>query len=124
MKQFRAVVPDLRPLLEWLHTSLKKERHEILKIRQVELVVEEVFMNIVRHAYQNRGGSVELSIEKRGDGVEITFIDQGIPFDPRSYRLEKREEEGGMGIPLILRFAGDLTYRRERDKNILTVFFH
>ena len=55
----------------------------------------------------------------------ITFVDQGIPFDPLSRKdpdtslgLEEREI-GGLGIFLVRKTMDDVSYQYRDGKNIL-----
>ena len=73
---------------------------------QIELAVEEIFVNIAHYAYAPEQGAATVRVEIREDPitVEITFIDYGIPYDPLakadpdvSLTAEQREI-GGLGI--------------------------
>lgn len=97
---------------------------------KIELVVEEVLTNVVKYAYNHRGGEAEVACFMRPDGCFcLQLTDWGPEFDPlkqappdTSAPLEEREI-GGLGIHLVRKMAHHLEYRREDGKNILTVCF-
>ncbi len=59
--------------------------------------------------------------------VEITFIDQGKPYDPLAksdpdVTLSAEERQiGGLGIYMVKKSMDDVRYRYERGRNILTI---
>ena len=99
------------------------------RLNELDLLVEEVFMNIARHAYpQGAPGvaSVTYFVATPGELV-VEFSDQGIEFnplvaDPPDLALELDERQpGGLGIFLLEEFADSLSYRREEGWNHLTL---
>jgi len=83
---------------------------------QVELVFEEIVANILRHG--SPGGAtlaVRVELDVRDDRVLLTFVDNGVPFDPCSHPprvLATALEAGGLGLGLVRRAASHLDYRR------------
>ena len=56
---------------------------------QLELVVEELFVNLCSYSYEDEGEVViQYSVEENPLRIIIRFIDNGIPFNP----LEKEEK--------------------------------
>jgi serine/threonine-protein kinase RsbW len=99
------------------------------KIPRVELAVEEALVNVVRYAYEGQAGDVEL----RGGIADdqrfvIEIMDSGTPFDvctlpePDIHCSIRDRKMGGLGVFLIQRMVDELLYRREGDKNVLTMF--
>ncbi|MBR1736867.1 MAG: ATP-binding protein [Firmicutes bacterium] len=97
---------------------------------QIELVVEEIFVNIAHYAYEGKGdGKAWVNCEFDEDKrlLEIIFEDKGIPFNP----LEKEDpdvtasaeerEIGGLGIFLTKKLMDEVKYEYKDDCNILTV---
>ena len=97
---------------------------------QMDLVVEELFVNISHYAYGKEGGSVIIfaEVDESLRRVRIKFCDSGIPFDP----LESKEPDtslsaekrglGGLGIFLSKKYMDRLDYERKDGMNILTAF--
>ena len=98
------------------------------RVRKIELVVEEVLMNICRHAYSDAPGEIEIRCMHADPGqLLVEFIDSGKPFNiltspipELAVDLDERQV-GGLGIPLIRAMMDRITYRREGDRNVLRV---
>ena len=95
----------------------------------VELVFEEVVANVVCHGTMpNRRTTLSLEVALEDDAVRLTFLDDGVPFDPRerpdptpAVDLE-HAEAGGRGLMLIRSVARTLEYARTPEgRNRLTV---
>ena len=96
---------------------------------QIELAIEEIFVNIASYAYKPVDGEAEVRCEILQDPlrVVIQFLDGGKPYDPLAKEdadtspeaLEERE--GGLGILLVKRTMDDVRYVYENGKNILTI---
>ena len=98
-----------------------------LEIRnQIGIVVDEVFSNISRYAYSRPAGGVAVRIAVDGN-ITIEFEDSGVAFNPLdrnepdvSLPAEEREF-GGLGIFIVRNIMDLIEYRREGNKNILTM---
>lgn len=96
---------------------------------QIELAIEEIFVNIASYAYQPKDGDAEVRCEVLEDPlrVVIQFLDGGTPFDPLARgEVDLSPEafmrrEGGLGIFLVKESMDDVQYAYEDGKNILTV---
>jgi len=97
------------------------------KVRnQIAMAVDEVFSNIARYAYcPKRGGAkVRIAVD---DDITVEFEDSGVPYNPlfaeapdTSLSAEEREV-GGLGIFMVKNIMDSVEYRRDGNKNILTV---
>jgi anti-sigma regulatory factor (Ser/Thr protein kinase) len=92
--------------------------------RQALLACDEALTNIVSYSGAN---ILEFCCTTNGEGLSVTFSDNGIPFDPTAAILEEKDFEyldgGGMGLNLIRQSTASLHYERRGDRNILTLFF-
>lgn len=122
-----ASLESLGPVTEFVRTGAGEARLPELQIGQLELLIEEIFVNICRYSYPGEtDGSVTVSytVPKTGE-LTVEVEDQGIEFDPLAapdpdlgLSLEKRPV-GGLGILLLKTFAGSISYRREHGWNRL-----
>ena len=96
---------------------------------QIDLVVEELFVNIVNYAYPDSMGMVQVECKLSGDAsqVIIQFKDQGIEFNPLAKkeinvhdRFERRPV-GGLGIYLAKKYTNSIEYERTDGSNVLTI---
>ncbi|MGO4906891.1 ATP-binding protein [Pseudorhodobacter sp. W20_MBD10_FR17] len=93
-----------------------------------EIVLAEVFNNIVEHAYAGQAGSISVSLCDLGMGVEVVVTDQGHAFPQEQLPQGKLPPidasqdlpEGGFGWYLIRTLVQDLTYRRSQSTNHLS----
>lgn len=103
---------------------------------RLELVVEEVFVNIINHAHPRHRPEVEVtcSLERINSAPNGSFCvalrDWGPPFNPVDQQqpgLELSVEDrpiGGLGIHLVKQMADRCEYRRETDSNLFTTCFY
>ena len=109
-------------VLEQLDCPLKAQM-------QLDVAVEELFVNIASYAYAPGTAPAALRVDVEADGrvVAVTFVDQGVPYDPLAkpdpdITLSAEERQpGGLGIFMVKRSMDDMAYRREGDSNVLTI---
>ncbi len=90
------------------------------------LVLEELGLNIINHAYGGERSEFEMIITSEDSSLTLELIDSGPPFNPLhdapTPDLEASIEDrpiGGLGIHLVKTMMDELEYRREHDKNHL-----
>jgi serine/threonine-protein kinase RsbW len=91
---------------------------------QINMVVDELFTNIVSYAYPDKGKhDIEVNIAVDRKHLIVEFVDEGIEFNPLEYKepdicesLQKRQE-GGLGIHFCKKMMVDFTYERRDGKN-------
>lgn len=96
---------------------------------QIDIAVEELFVNIAHYAYKPKTGpaTVRVDVEKAPLAVTITFIDHGIPYDPLAkadpdVTLSAAEREiGGLGIFMVKKSMDDIEYEYRDGQNILKI---
>ena len=122
-KQALSLKPELSSLSE-LRKEVLKNAEESPNAKKIILACEEVFVNIVNYSNATHA---EIMFKKKNGGLTIEFSDDGVLFNPLSSELESHEfedfENGGMGIGLVKQIARNIEYRRENNKNILTLDF-
>ena len=124
-----AKVNNLSKVLDFINDELSEAGCSIRDAMQIDVAVEELFVNISLYAYPSGSGSATISISVLDDPktAEITLIDSGVPFDP----LEKEEpdislnakerEIGGLGIYMVRKTMDELTYENSDGLNITTI---
>jgi len=115
-----AVIAFVTEQLEAVDCSMKAQM-------QIEVAVEELFVNIAHYAYAPNTGSATIRTEITADTAEITFIDSGVPYDPLAkpdpdVTLSAKERQiGGLGIYMVKKSMDDMRYEYRDGKNILTI---
>ena len=133
MSFFQIILPaninHLSDIIEDLSRWMEQQGVMRDRIVRVQLAVEEALVNVIRYAYQGKEGEVELQGEIADDQrLVIKILDNGTPFDvctvPHSdISCGIRDRKiGGLGIYLIHKMVDELCYRREGDRNVLTMF--
>ena len=117
-------IPLIRKHMEELELQWKIPDSEM---RQVVVIVEELFSNIIRFAYRDELEHViEIRLTVTGDRMVIRILDDGIPFNPLEYNPGPSidpagADTGGMGLTLVRTFSDAIDYRREVGKNCLEI---
>lgn len=122
LEKIPEVTAFVNSLLDELGCSMKAQV-------QIDVAIDEIFSNIARYAYKGKKGSATVRIEKEKDpaAVLITFIDNGIPYNPLAQKdpdITLAAEErpiGGLGIFVVKKTMDDLQYAHRNGQNILRI---
>jgi len=94
----------------------------------MELVIEEVLVNIVKYAYAGREpGDMTIICSEDEEHLILDVEDSGVPFDlltaaePDVTAGVEERPIGGLGIYLIKKLTDEVRYRRDGDRNRLTL---
>ncbi len=96
---------------------------------QINIAIDELFGNIAHYAYHPKVGDATVRVEVIQEplSVVITFIDQGVPFDPLKNEdpdtgLSAEERGiGGLGIFMVKKSMDEISYAYRDGKNILSI---
>jgi len=117
-------IPTIRKDLAKLQSEWKIPDSEM---RQIGVMIEEIFSNIIRYAYTDSiEHQVHISLKKSNDNILIKIIDDGIPFNPLEHHTETLSDpaasvDRGMGLTLIKTFSNSISYERVDDHNHLQI---
>ena len=97
---------------------------------RIELVLEELLVNQVQHAYGSGEGDSEVVCFCRAPGYFcLEVVDEAAPFDPLGHAspdltLAPGDRPiGGLGIHMVRSLADEVSYRREAGRNVTTACF-
>jgi anti-sigma regulatory factor (Ser/Thr protein kinase) len=97
-------------------------------IFRVNLVLEELGLNIMNYGHDEGLHEFEITLTSEADVLRIEVTDDGRPFDPLNEAPEADldasvddRQVGGLGIYLVRTMVDEMSYRREQDKNHLTL---
>ncbi len=91
------------------------------------LGVQEALTNILKHGYQGELGPIFLELRQDGEHFVIELQDEAAAFDPTEIGNGPNTEnasmlpEGGYGIQIIRAVMDGVGYRREGNRNFLTL---
>lgn len=91
---------------------------------RVELVIEELFTNTVRHGYgEDCDCPIWIAASTGEESLSITYQDAAPPYNPLSRPINTSPFAiGGLGVTLIEKFARP-HYLHENGRNTLTLTF-
>jgi anti-sigma regulatory factor (Ser/Thr protein kinase) len=120
---------ELTHVLQVVNVFLEPRELQSKLIYAVNLILEEILMNIVKYGYDDEEShAIEVQIEVEQEEVALTVIDDGKEFNPltiprpdHSKSAMDRLEEG-LGLQFVRHMRNAMEYRREKDKNILTIW--
>lgn len=124
-----AQTENLDEVLAFVDEQLEKVGCSMKIQMQIDLAVEEIFVNISHYAYSPEIGMANINVEVTQNplSVSLTFVDQGVPYDP----LEKVDPDttlsaeerdiGGLGIFMVKKNMDDVCYEYKDGQNILSL---
>ena len=124
-----AKLENLEKLIEFAVSAAKQEGYDGEALSEIRLASEEALVNVINYAYPDKDGKIDVAVkpDPSKGGVNIEISDSGIPFNPLSLPapdtklpIEQRKI-GGLGIFMIRKVMNDVKYRRDNDRNILTL---
>ena len=114
-------------IVELVGTEASRAGLATLRIERLQVAVEEAVVNVATHAYGGNAGDIRIRIRQEDGRFLVEVEDDGPAFDsllaspPDTAQALEERRAGGLGIMLIRRFTDDLRYRREQNRNILTL---
>ena len=124
-----ALTDNLDSVLAFVDEQLEATECSMKIQMQIDLAVEEIFVNIANYAYDPETGPATVRVDVAPDGtvVTITFVDNGVPYDPLAKAdpditlPAEQREIGGLGIFLVKKNMDDVSYEYVNGSNILTL---
>ena len=115
-------------MAEFVDAACEAVGFDMSTTMQMNLAIEEAVVNVMDYAYPpGTKGDVCIEAVAGEEGLVVIISDTGAPFDPTTRgevdtTLSAEERSiGGLGIMLMRRYMDSTEYRREGDRNILTL---
>ncbi len=128
VREFDATDENLEKVYDFIHSMLPPSVGEGRK-NQLDLAIEEVFINIAHYAYAPDTGKVKVECEcvqeNDCDTVKLVFCDRGKEFnplakaDPDITLAAEDRQIGGLGIFLTKKLMDKVEYKYSEGQNIL-----
>ena len=124
-----AKIENVDKVTEFVNEVLEDKECPLKVQMQLDVAIDEIFGNIAYYAYGKGSGNatIQIEIEKNLPGIVLTFIDQGMPYNPLENKepditldIEEREI-GGLGIFLVKKTMDALSYEYVDGQNVLTL---
>ena len=128
-----ADVRELPRVNEFIHTELDHRLCPKSTQNQLDIAVEELFVNVAHYAYpdatpENPGmARISYTYSAEPPSVRIDIADDGIPYNPLAKPDAVTPDDimevpiGGLGILMAKRSVDAMTYERVDDSNVVTI---
>jgi serine/threonine-protein kinase RsbW len=129
MKQLelKADLNNFEALMEFINSQLVNSGIDDYDKNKIMTACDEIIINIIKYAYPNHDGKLEIIFDINSQRIVIVFIDSGKKFNPLekpdtdiSLSLEERKT-GGLGILMVKSLMDNVNYEYKDDKNRLTI---
>ena len=124
-----ATVENIETVTDFINEQLESLDCPMKAQMQIDIAIDELFGNIAHYAYNPEIGQATVRIEVIEEplAVTITFIDNGVPYDPlkkddpdTTLSVEERDI-GGLGIYMVKKSMDEITYEYKDGQNILSI---
>ena len=124
-----AVIENIDTVTAFVDEQLEQLECPMKTQVQVDIAIDELFSNIAHYTYNPDVGAVTVRVEVTENplAVMITFVDNGVPYDPLAkadpdITLSAEEREvGGLGIYMVKKSMDDVSYEYKNGQNILRI---
>jgi len=124
--ELEAKPENLNEALNFINNELRLAGFKPDNTNEIDIAVEEIFMNIANYAYKPESGSACIYIDTF-EKISIIFEDSGRPYNPLEQAppdLEippAKRDIGGLGVFLVKKIMDNVEYERRDGKNILKI---
>ena len=124
-----ATLENLDTVMAFVDQQLEEVGCSMKAQMQIDIAVEEVYVNIAHYAYNPEVGGVTIRVQIEEDplAVILTFIDKGKPYDPLAKEdpdvtlAAEDRQIGGLGIFMVKKSMDNVSYEYNEGRNILTL---
>ena len=124
-----ATVENIEVVTDFVNQQLELLECPMKAQMQIDIAIDELFSNIAHYSYNPEVGQATVRVEvvENPLAVTITFIDNGIPYDPLAKEdpdltLSAEERQiGGLGIYMVKESMDEIIYEYKDGQNILSI---
>ena len=96
--------------------------------KQFMIAIDELLNNVIHYGYpKDKENEININFELSKTMLSLTFIDEGIPFNPfqkakpdTTMSIEDRPI-GGLGLHLVKNIMDKVEYQRHKNKNVVKI---
>jgi len=125
----KAELEQLDTVIRFIDGELDKIGCGLKAKLQIEVAVEEIFVNIAHYAYPDKDGTtiIRFSFDDQANIATLCFLDSGTPYNPlareepdTTLSVEERSI-GGLGIFMVKKTMDNIEYEYKDGNNVLTL---
>ena len=126
---FQNDMQEFTHVLQVVNVFLEPWELQSKLVYAVNLILEEILVNIIRYGYEDEDShEIEVRIGVQEEEVALTVVDDGKEFNPLTVPRPNHSKsamdriEEGLGLQFVRHMRNAMEYRREGDKNILSIW--
>ena len=115
------VLDELYPVQDYIREVIGEDKIPPIQLQKIGIAVDEIFSNIVKYS---QAGEVQVLCTVEDNRIQITFRDDGIPFDPLTTDISVTptpKVTGGLGIYITRTIMDHVDYKYQSNRNNLTI---
>ncbi|MCR5522804.1 MAG: ATP-binding protein [Clostridia bacterium] len=118
---------SLDTVIDFLDEYLDSKNCDMKKKIQIQLSLEEIFINVANYAYEGETGKAKITLNCENETVSISVYDKGKEYnplnipDPDTTLSAEEREIGGLGIFLVRKNMDEVNYKYENSENVFTM---
>ena len=128
-KTFKATIENTAAAVAFVEEALEEAGCSMKAQMQINVAMDEMFVNIARYAYAPGEGdaTVRLELDETTRTAKITLIDSGVPFnplaaaEPDTTSAAEDRPIGGLGIFLVRKTMDDVQYEYRDGHNVFSM---
>jgi sigma-B regulation protein RsbU (phosphoserine phosphatase) len=117
--------------IEWFESFALENKIPFAIIQKINIVLDELLNNIISYGYNDKEDhEIDIEVELISKRLILKVSDDGLPFNPFKNEpvdvmlsIEERDI-GGLGVHLVKTLMDEYEYKRQIDKNIITLIKH
>lgn len=129
-RSFERNIDELQSIFIFLKMNWEEFQIQGNDQLDLELSVEEIFMNMIRHNSES-GHNIEVSVEKGEQEITLSLSDhEKVPFDiTQKEEVDfddyfKKKQSGGLGIHLVKQLMDDVKFEHHQGISTITITKH
>ena len=128
-KTFKATIENTAAAVAFVEEALEEAGCPMKAQMQINVAMDEMFVNIARYAYAPGEGdaTVRFELDEATRTAKITLIDSGVPFnplaaaEPDTTSAAEDRPIGGLGIFLVRKTMDDVQYEYRDGHNVFSM---
>jgi len=118
-----AKAQNLGVIRKFINSAMKNQGFAQDKISALKVSITEHCENLIRHAYAEKPGKIDIIMKLNYPAAEITVLDSAPRFDMTAYEIPdtsrrlKKGLGGKMGIKTIKALCDRVLYKRKKNYN-------
>jgi len=130
-RRFDRNTDELQHIFNFLKLSWEEFQVDGNDQLEMELSVEEIFMNMIRHNHSALAKQIEVTVEKKEREIALSLSDhEEVPFDitkAEGVDFEeyiKKVKSGGLGIHLVKKLMDEVKFEHRLGVSTVTIIKH